>query len=104
VNGTGIALSAPAFKEFAVLRITTIAEPDSRLLLTLEGKLLGPWLAELISACSHSPSRSAVRLDLSRLTYADPAGVQTLRDLVQNGVTLAETSPFIAALLGVEDQ
>jgi anti-anti-sigma regulatory factor len=87
-----------------VLRITTIAEPNGKLLLKLEGKLLEPWLGELTSACSPAPGRFAVRLDLSRLTYVDSAGVQTLKDLLQRGVTVVETLPFVAALLGLEDR
>jgi hypothetical protein len=86
----------------AVLKITTTPDRDRGVLLKLEGKLLEPWLPELDRACS-GPAE-AVRLDLTTLTYADERGVRTLRDLLRRGVTVAASSAFVAALLGLEER
>jgi hypothetical protein len=86
----------------AVLKITATPDRDHGVLLKLEGKLLEPWLPELTRACAAPPA--VVRLDLTTLTYADEPGVRTLRDLLRQGVTVAVTSAFVAALLGLEDR
>jgi len=85
-----------------VLKITTTSDRDRGMLLKLEGKLLEPWLPELNRACGAPPA--AVRLDLMNLTYADEPGVRTLRDLLRRGATVAASSAFVAALLGLEER
>jgi hypothetical protein len=90
-----------------VLKITATLDRDRGVLLKLEGKLLEPWLPELTRACAGDPQAgppTGVRLDLTNLTYADEPGVRTLRDLLRRGVTVAATSAFVAALLGLEDR
>jgi anti-anti-sigma regulatory factor len=88
-----------------VLRITRSVAPDAGVLLKLEGKLLEPWLGELAGACAPAAAApAAVRLDLSGVTFVDESGVRTLRRLLQSGVTVTGSSPFIAALLGLEDR
>ena len=87
-----------------MLRITEVAD-GSGLLLKLEGKLLEPWVEELARAArrplpeGHGP----IRLDLSSVTFADEAGVRLLRELLRQGVEIAATSAFVAALLRLED-
>jgi anti-anti-sigma regulatory factor len=87
-----------------MLRITEVAD-GSGLLLKLEGKLREPWVEELARAArrplpeGHGP----IRLDLSSVTFADEAGVRLLRELLRQGVEIAATSAFIAALLRLED-
>jgi ABC-type transporter Mla MlaB component len=88
-----------------MLRITHARDHDSVSTLRLEGKLLGPWVAELARSCdevSCSPHR--LRLDLSAVTFVDVPGVALLRDLLGRGVTLAACSGLIAELLHLESR
>jgi ABC-type transporter Mla MlaB component len=88
-----------------MLRITHINGRDSGSTLQLEGKLLGPWVAELARSCEEIPySLDCLRLDLSKVTFADGPGVSLLRDLLDRGATLAACSGLVAELLHVEDR
>lgn len=73
--------------------------------LKVEGKLLGPWVAELARACDELPcSLASVSLDLSELNYVDIAGLELLRGLVLHGVTLSACSGLVQELLRVESR
>ena len=86
-----------------MLRITPVASQDSAPQLKLEGKLIGPWVDELIQACGRfSEATDRLSLDLSAVTFADPAGVQLLRKLLRQGIALAACSGLVAELLHVE--
>jgi ABC-type transporter Mla MlaB component len=78
---------------------------DSVSTLRLEGKLVGPWVAELARLCDQlSGSTDRLRLDLSAVTFVDRPGVALLRDLLGRGATLAGCSGLVAELLHVEDR
>ncbi len=82
-----------------MLRITTVRR-GLQTILKLEGKLLEPWIEEFHAACTQAEIRSGhVGLDLADLTYADAAGTQLLRSLVQRGVPIIACSAFVAELL-----
>jgi hypothetical protein len=82
-----------------MLRITTIHE-NQHATLKLEGKLLEPWLDELQNTCARAKEVSGrLGLDLANLTYADAAGLQFLRSLFQQNVSVSACSPFVAELL-----
>ena len=86
-----------------MLRITHTRGHDSVLILRLEGKLLGPWVAELARSCNELLcSANCLRLDLSAVTFVDGPGVALLRDLLGRGATLAACSGLVAELLHVE--
>ena len=69
-------------------------------ILKLEGKLLEPWIEEFDAVCTRVEIQSGhVGLDLADLTYADAAGIQLLRDLVQRGISISACSGFVAELL-----
>jgi len=87
-----------------MLRITEVAN-GSGLLLKLEGKLREPWVEELARAAGRPlpEGHGPIRLDLLSVTFADDAGVRLLRELLRQGVKIAPTSAFIAALLRLED-
>ena len=72
------------------IALTTIA---------LEGKLMAAWLPELQRAVATARAEGAVRLNLSGLSFIDPAGVETLRALHAAGVDLSGASRFIQELL-----
>jgi anti-anti-sigma regulatory factor len=86
-----------------VLKITRLSHKKRGLTIKLEGEILGPWVDAVREACTEPGRRSRrLRLDLAAVTYADPAGVQLLRDLVGEGIEIGACSPFIAELLHPE--
>ena len=86
-----------------MLRITRIDGRKSMQTLKLEGKLLEPWVAELLNVCTPSNGQSGrTTLDLSGLTYVDQAGAKTLKDLIRHGYVVSGCSAFVAELLHLE--
>ena len=70
--------------------------------LKLEGKLLGPWVDELIRGCEELRTPpSCLRLDLAAVTFIDSVGIKLLDDLIRRGATIEGCSGFIADLLNV---
>jgi hypothetical protein len=87
-----------------MLKITQIGGQDSTQTFRLEGKLLGPWVAEVLDVCRSRDGRSSQRsLDLSGLTFVDQAGAELLKDLIRRGITVSACSGFVAELLHLED-
>lgn len=84
-----------------MLRITE-NERDGRTWLVLEGKLIGPWVAELQSVCDRRKAGGRLAIDLSQVTFVDPAGVTLLRRLTAEGVHVLPGSSFIRELLRVQ--
>jgi hypothetical protein len=65
------------------LRIT-IEEDENAMELKLEGRVAGPWAAELSRVWVEEAPRLASRkllLNLSSVTYADADGTRTLREI-----------------------
>src|SRR5262249_3251713 len=74
--------------------------------LKLEGKLVGPWVLELRRACDvlEAPP-GCVRLNLSAVTFIDPAGIELLGDLIRRGARLPgarASSKNCSVAVGVE--
>jgi hypothetical protein len=66
----------------------------------LEGKLVGPWVAELRGICEGArASGDGVRLDLSGLSFADASGIDLLVELIVDGTVIVASSGFVAELL-----
>ena len=83
-----------------MLRITRIEQDDAGPVIKLEGKLLGPWVDEVLQACAAAnPSAQRPRLDLSAVSYADAAGIDLLRALRDQEVTIVACSGYVAELL-----
>jgi hypothetical protein len=86
-----------------MLMITRSEGSDLTRTLKLEGKLLGPWIGELESACRTSPvSLDRVRLDLRGLTFVDAEGARFLASLVRDGARVIACSGFVAELIHLE--
>jgi ABC-type transporter Mla MlaB component len=86
-----------------MLRVTRIDGEDAQRILKLEGKLLEPWIPELLSVCmSTTDLDGRSLLDLSGLTYVDHAGTKVLKELIRRGYTVCGCSGFIAELLHLE--
>lgn len=80
-----------------LLRIS-IHEEDSTLELTPEGRIAGPWVAELIRSWLELAPRARgkkLSLDLRGITYADAAGKRALRQIIsESDAELITSSPW----------
>ena len=81
-----------------MLRITETRLPPLTTI-TLEGKLLQPWVQAVSEAVEGARAAGRVRCNLSALSFADRDGIETLRALAAEGVELIEPSPFIESLM-----
>ena len=75
-----------------------ISEPvtNHAVTLKLEGRLIGPWVAELKNACEqHLAAKQSLNLDFADVTFADRTGLALLLRLRAQGVTLVNCSPFL---------
>ncbi len=84
-----------------MLRITVQDEPDE-VRLKLEGKLAGPWVAELEDAWRAAQPALAgrsVSLDLTAVGYVDSAGVYLLALLRRSGVQVTVAGTVMADLV-----
>ena len=84
-----------------MLRITKQNPPNTRPVLVLEGRLVGPWVAALRQSVGEVEGPKAV--DLAGVTFADAEGVGLLRALRGAGTELVGASGFLVALIGVDD-
>jgi ABC-type transporter Mla MlaB component len=87
-----------ALQDDRMLRISR-ADSNHVASLRLEGKLLEPWLGELRREIASVDGQLAVELDISGLSYADPAGALLLATLENNGIRLNAASPFLRSLI-----
>jgi anti-anti-sigma regulatory factor len=91
---------ADLLNQFAMLRITSLAVPESATVLKLEGKLLEPWVDELNAACRKAAMENQlVILDLSALSFVDLQGIAALHDLRSRGFQFEGCSALIIRLL-----
>src|ERR1017187_2949732 len=78
------------------LRIT-IHETDDATTIRLEGRIAGPWVAELSRAWLETAPRLASRklsLDLRNVTYTDVSGKQVLYEIfAQTGASFVTSTP-----------
>ncbi len=86
-----------------MLKITKTQTRRRHAAITLEGKLVGPWVEDVRGQFGVLvPDISSVVLDLSQLSYADQAGADLLADLIRRGARISACSSFIRELLGLE--
>jgi len=83
-----------------MLRITVAGKSAVTVHLLIEGRLVGPWVAELQAAVlsANLPARR-ICLDLAAVHFADAAGLALLHELLDQGVTVQALSPFLRELL-----
>jgi hypothetical protein len=83
-----------------MLRITRVNSDDSGATLKIEGKLVGPWVNELMQVCDECLSTgSCPQLDLSAITFIDPAGLALVKRLLAQGFGLTSCSGLVAEFL-----
>jgi hypothetical protein len=64
--------------------------------LKLEGRVIGPWIAELKNACDpFLAAKSSINLDFADVSFADHAGIALLLRLRAQGVKFLNCSPFL---------
>jgi hypothetical protein len=85
-----------------MLRIT-IHEGDGEMEIKLEGRVAGPWVAELSRAWVEMAPLLASRklsLDLRSVTFADAVGTQALKDIYTlTGAELVADTPWAQSLV-----
>ena len=84
-----------------MLRITVVESSRIAVTLRVEGRITGPWVEELRTACKvHTfPGQVELSLELADISFADAAGIALLRELRNRGVGLIHTTPFLAEQL-----
>jgi anti-anti-sigma regulatory factor len=84
-----------------MLRITIVESSKIAVTLRVEGRITGPWVEELRTACNvHTvPDHVQLTLDLADVSFADTTGIVLLRELRTRGVDLIRTAPFLAEQL-----
>ena len=84
-----------------MLRITVLESSKIAVTLRVEGRITGPWVEELRTACNvHTvPEEVQLSLELADISFADAAGIALLRELRNRGVGLIGTTPFLTEQL-----
>ncbi len=86
-----------------MLKISEKSRSESAITFKLEGKVLAPWVDELRRVCTEPALASRkINLDLDGVTFLDEAGLELMRELIQQGITIARCSGFIAELLHID--
>lgn len=83
-----------------MLKISQAEPVNHALTLRLEGRVVGPWVAELQRSCEEVMSEGQpLNLHLSEVEFMDAQGVALLLRLQARGVVLVECPPFAAEQL-----
>jgi hypothetical protein len=106
--GTGRALRSASGRkaldeDLKVMLRITIRETADELAINLEGRVAGPWVAELEQVWTEAKQRlndRDVSLDLRDVTYMDEDGKQILRRIeMETGADLIATTPWTRHLV-----
>jgi len=83
-----------------MLKISLNENGHSITCLRLEGRLAGPWVAELKAAFQRLVREGRVpRLNLANVTFVDDDGLELLVEFRRDGVILTDCSPFVTEQL-----
>jgi len=84
-----------------MLKIVLMETRSRRATLTLEGRVIGPWVQELERSCEDVLSTGAkLTLDFSGVSFVDRGGIELFRSLRSRRVEFLNCSPFVAEQLG----
>ena len=79
-----------------MLRIASADRPGGGATLTLEGRVIGPWVDELRRACQRILVAGApLTLDLHDVAFVERDGLELLRSLVDAGVAVVNCPAFV---------
>jgi hypothetical protein len=87
-----------AFPAMGMLKIT-IHPGAVELRLRLEGRLAGPWVAELRQCWQTAAAQGATMLDLREVDFVDHDGQALLAEMHRQGVRFEASGPFIQNML-----
>ena len=89
-----------------MLMITVVDLSDSVVVLRVEGRITGWWVEELRRTCAahafaaHTfADEVQLSLELSKVSFADAAGIALLKELRSRGADLIRPTPFVAEQL-----
>ena len=83
-----------------MLKISQAGTPNETITLKLEGRIAGPWVAEVRKACEGFLNEGrALQLDLADVSFVDATGTAAITSLKSRGVGLENCSPFVAEQL-----
>jgi anti-anti-sigma factor len=83
-----------------MLKITEEPVFEAGTILRLEGRIVGPWVAEVKRSCEDALATGrSLALDLTDLEFMDSQGVALLQDLQARGIALLQCPPFAAEQL-----
>ena len=87
-----------------MLRISLAVEGVRGITFRLEGRIVGPWVAELRQACEKVlEEKRSLTLDLSEVMFASRAGLALLLELKAQGAVLSGCSQFLSQELRSAD-
>jgi ABC-type transporter Mla MlaB component len=79
-----------------MLRIAATHGPGNGATMTLEGRVIGPWVDEVRRACERAlVTCEALTLDLHEVAFVDRDGLELLKDLADRGVTVVNCPVFL---------
>jgi anti-anti-sigma regulatory factor len=85
-----------------MLKITKVEENGTKVLMKLEGKVMGQWAALLDGECrSFIRQKKAVHLECSNVDFVDDKGIEVLNNLSRMQVTLMSAPGFVTELLQI---
>jgi ABC-type transporter Mla MlaB component len=71
--------------------------------LRLEGKLIQPWVDELVQVwmdlTTRLPRQTPISVDLSEVSFVDARGKSLLASMFKGGCSLHGSGPFISAVI-----
>ena len=86
-----------------MLRIT-VDRREGSVTLRLEGVIREAWVPEIEAACRDAREETPrVHLELTQVRFVDRSGLEALKRLVANGVTIGGCTNFVRELLHAED-
>ena len=87
-----------------MLRLTLTGDGSTQAQMKAEGRLVGEWAGLLEAECSRLLSQSQrVELDMGGITDVDARGLEALRRLRKQSVTLTSCTPLMLALMAEEE-
>lgn len=83
-----------------MLKISPVEPVNHAVTLRLEGRVIGPWVAELQKSCEEVLAKGrSLKLHLGDVEFMDAPGVTLLSSLRSRGVVLLDCPPFAAEQL-----
>jgi hypothetical protein len=83
-----------------MLRIVMLETAGDGAMLSLEGRVIGPWVDELRRSCERIlASGATLTLDLAEVAFLERDGVRLLKDLVDGGVAVVNCPAFVTEQL-----